>query len=220
MDEHSEQPKRERSARTPRSDYEDSPRDIRHTESPPKADDDWQEREPVDPNWRRERISPKSDRQRGRARASSSPQEFQLWLQAGGWRYIAIIAVLFIIVLVVLLWFNRTSRNVADTPNATSVSEPAAIPSIISSQPTVTAAAPTAAPVEPQFFIVVNTGGQGLFMRADHSTGSAQIDTLPDGTRVEQIGEDFVGPNFVWRHIRAPNGKEGWVAVDWLQPAQ
>ncbi len=80
---------------------------------------------------------------------------------------------------------------------------------------------PTPPPAQPagEMFVVVNTGTQGLRVRADHSTNGQILATIPEGTRVEQIGEDFTGANFVWRNIRTPAGVEGWVAVDWLQPA-
>jgi hypothetical protein len=84
-------------------------------------------------------------------------------------------------------------------------------------QPTV-----TVAPVRPitttrEIFIVYNTDGLGLKLRADHSTTSRELATLPDGTRVEQIGEDYIGVDYTWRHVRTPDGKDGWVAVEWLR---
>jgi hypothetical protein len=43
--------------------------------------------------------------------------------------------------------------------------------------------------------------------------------TLPEGTRVETLGNEHIGPNYVWYKVRGPEGQEGWVAIDWLQPA-
>jgi hypothetical protein len=68
-------------------------------------------------------------------------------------------------------------------------------------------------------FVVINTGDLGLFLRADHSTEAQVIETLPDGTRVEKVGEDFTGPDRVWRNVKVPSGQQGWVAVEYLQPA-
>ncbi|NJK79488.1 MAG: SH3 domain-containing protein [Chloroflexaceae bacterium] len=56
-------------------------------------------------------------------------------------------------------------------------------------------------------------------MRSGPSTDSQVLGTLSDGTVVEQIAEDSIGPNYAWRNVRAPDGAEGWVAVDFLQPA-
>jgi hypothetical protein len=89
--------------------------------------------------------------------------------------------------------------------------------SSVDAQPSVTAA-PTVPPA-PQFFVVTGTGGQGLFLRPEPSTVGEALTTLPDGTRVEQIGEDVPGADRVWRQVRAPDGQEGYVAVDFLTPA-
>jgi uncharacterized protein YgiM (DUF1202 family) len=86
-------------------------------------------------------------------------------------------------------------------------------------QPTLTPAPPAQSQPGRDTFVVVNTGTQGLFLRAEPSTNGTILETLRDGTEVEQIGEDDIGANYVWRHVRAPGGQEGWVAVDWLQPA-
>jgi hypothetical protein len=87
-------------------------------------------------------------------------------------------------------------------------------------QPTVTPQPPTEAPASTaEFFVVNGTGTNGLFLRPGPSTDGAPIKTLPEGTRVERIGEDEFGANFVWRPVRGPDGAEGWVAVDFLQPA-
>jgi LysM repeat protein len=42
------------------------------------------------------------------------------------------------------------------------------------------------------------------------------LEQLPNGTQVEQIGEDVEGADYTWRPIRTPSGVEGWVATDWL----
>ncbi|NJN67742.1 MAG: SH3 domain-containing protein [Chloroflexaceae bacterium] len=88
--------------------------------------------------------------------------------------------------------------------------------------PSVTPEPPTPEPPPspmPTYFVVANTGGQGLFLRSDHSVNSTVLETLPDGTQVEQVGEDFAGAEYVWRQVRAPDGQVGWVSVDWLAPA-
>lgn len=178
----------------------------------------------VNPEWRGSRKS------RGRSRKkvsplSGSPQELQLWLQQGGWRYVAGAAILFIVALAVFLALNREPGRPAvvqspqNKPTSSSREEP--IPttggSTLKPLPTVTPLPePTPTPAV-RAYVVANTGTQGLFLRAEHATDAPVLATLPDGTRVEQVGEDFMGPGFVWRHVRAPDGQEGWVAADWLQ---
>jgi hypothetical protein len=164
----------------------------------------------------------------------SSPQEFQLWLQRGGWMVIALAALVVVLALVFLLMQTR-----ADNPNPFSSTSPgtgqvsagggdAEAPAAggdtelqeVFTQPTVTPQPATEQPAASgEFFVVSGTGTNGLFLRPGPSTDGAPIKTLPEGTRVEKIGEDEFGANFVWRPVRGPDGAEGWVAVDFLQPA-
>lgn len=187
-----------------------------------------------------------SRRAGGKIGVSASPQELQLWLQQGGWRYIAAGAFLVMIVLVVVLSLNREARNQAiridsSTGNPVTVPSPNAAPPPSSNeqaspelgQPAAPAAAPAgdgepsgdspivATPqpaLVPEIYVVVNTGTQGLRLRADHDTNSPTLATIKDGTRLEKVADDFVGADFVWRKVRTPEGQEGWVAVDWLRP--
>ena len=83
--------------------------------------------------------------------------------------------------------------------------------------PTATTAAATAgvpaATAPPQatgrVFVVGNTGGQGVYLR-----GTPRLDdrdrAYPDGTRLEQIGEDTTAEGLTWRRVRAPDGRTGW----------
>lgn len=192
----------------------------RRTERLGPTGDEWSQREPVNPGWRSERTSGRRAARRGAL--PSSPQEFQLWLQAGGWRYLAGIAALLVVLLIAVLAFARNDQRQAGLPpvgeEQPAVSEPVlGAGSSEGALPTVTAA-PTAPPVA-QFFVVTGTGAEGLFLRPQPSTEGAPLTTLPDGTRLEQIGEDVPGPDRVWRQVRAPNGQEGYVAVDFLTPA-
>jgi len=70
-------------------------------------------------------------------------------------------------------------------------------------------------------FVVAGTGTEGLFLRSDHATDANVVATLPEGTRVEATGEQFNDPNGtrIWRKVRTERG-EGWVASDFLVPAQ
>ena len=175
-------------------------------------------------NWRADRA------QRGR-RTSSMPfsrQEFALWLQHGGLRIVLIIAgITGLVIIGMLLW-----RGGRPLPLATPTSDPiVANPPILPSLPTVTPAISATASIASQGgggtgvnqdgaqFQVSGTGAEGLFLRPDHNVENPPIKTLPEGTIVIIIGEDFSGPDRVWKHIRDPEGTEGWAAADWLKPA-
>ena len=174
---------------------------------------DW--RQQVD--WR-QRASNRSNR---RATAvAGSPQVFQAWLQGGGWRWLLIAFVLFFVIIIFLLFFFRgdsreqgfgTNPPMLDSNSGLSVEPPPLA--------TPEAQLPTAIP-QFQTYVVIGTGVEGLFLRTDPSRNNAPITTLPEGTRVEQIGNDVTGSDFVWRPVRTLEGLEGWVAIEFLQPVQ
>ncbi len=180
-------------------------------------DDEWVEREPGDAHWRKEHATRR--RRRARRLLPGSPQELQLWLQAGGWRYLAGIALLSVVLLITLLAFARTEQRETGLGfREPTVAVTTPLPgSGVSDEPypVLTPEAPTAAPVG-RFYIVSGTNGQGLFLRPDPSTTGAPIMTLPEGTRVEAIGPDVPGGDYLWRKVRAPDGREGYVAADFL----
>lgn len=214
--------RRGRTQRLPSDELPPSRGEPRRTERLNPSGDDWSEREPVNPGWRSERATGRRAARRGAL--PSSPQEFQLWLQAGGWRYLAGIAALLVVLLIALLAFARNGQREAGLPPIEERTTSGPVlgvggdnPAAPDALPTVTPAPPT--PAAPQFFIVTGTDGLGLFLRPEPSTAGAPITTLPDGTRLEQIGDDVPGGDYVWRHVRAPDGTEGYVAVDFLTPA-
>jgi hypothetical protein len=194
----------------------------RSTEELSPSGDDWSSREPLNSDWRAERSKGRKASRRGAL--PSSPQEFQLWLQAGGWRFVAGIAGLLVLLLIAMLAFSRNEQREAGLP-AVGQEQPATSEPVLGAGTdagaaiaTAAPAAPTASP-QPSFFVVTGTAGQGLFLRPQPSTEGAPLTTLPDGTRVEQIGDDVPGADRVWRQVRAPDGQEGYVAVDFLTPA-
>ncbi len=226
MSDYGEQPRRERTARLPRDEEENGAvqTNPRSTEQRIPPNNDWSEQELVNPGWRRDRSAsaPRSNRRRIAGAPSGSPQEFQLWLQKGGWMYVAGAAVLVIVLLIAALAWTRGDDQ-RRSPQITQRPTAATAPGSGNLQPlaTATTAPPTAAlPAAPAAFTVTGTGELGLFLRSDPSTASTALETLPDGTRVEKIGDDFTGPDRVWRRVRAPSGQEGWVAVEFLRPAQ
>jgi hypothetical protein len=200
----------------------------------------------VNPDWRDARKQYTGKFKKKWGILSASPQELQLWLQEGGWRFVAGGAFLIVLVLVGILTFTRNGgeqaiqrdpetgnpiivppgqltsiplqTTVPGQPNADAPTQP------VGTQPGTQPEPPPAAPapndntsIQPAF-IVVNTGGNGLRLRATPDGTSAVLTTVPEGERVQQIGEDVTGAGYVWRNVRAPDGTEGWVAIDWLQP--
>lgn len=189
-------------------------------------DDERDPVHPVNPDWRSGRIHRSaSDRRSGsRQLIPRSAQDIPIWLQAGGWRYVAGAAAVVLLLLALILWFRapaplQTSQE-AEPTTISSTESGAGGDASTFIQPTVAPAVEPTSPPAESAFVVANTEGQGLFLRSDHDSASQVLETLPDGTRVERVGEDFQGADRVWRHVRAPSGQEGWVAVDWLQPAQ
>lgn len=193
----------------------------------PPTNADWSDQDvvdPVNPGWRRDRTTRHSTRRVPRSAVLTMPnsaQDIPLWLQQGGWMFVAAISIIFILALILVLWMGRSARSsdpalgLVNESESGLVSEGAAtgVGSPDSMQ-LPTAVLPSSA------FVVVNTDGLGLFLRASADSNSQIVATLPEGTRVEQIGEDTQGASYVWRQVRAPDGQEGWVAVDFLQRAE
>ena len=202
-------------ARTTRS----SRRNIQATDRLPPNDPDHAA--PVNPNWRGERTSGRGRKTR---EIPSSRQEFMLWLQYGGWRIIAIVAAVALLAIIGLIFLRAAPRPLSlpePTAEASQGASPLeALPTVtpFTSQPT--AVVTTQGAGGGAQFRVFNTGTQGLFLRPNPNTNDPALKTLPDGTIVTIIGEDSSGPDYVWKHVRDPEGTEGWAASDFLQPAQ
>jgi hypothetical protein len=142
-----------------------------------------------------------------------------------------------VLALIALLWWQAARRDdnlpsldtsdplAATAPalgNDTGVDAPAgaivtAVPGEITGAPS--AEQPSAAPAATQAFVVSGTGSQGLFLRAGPSVDQQSLATLPEGTRVEALGEEQNDGTRTWRKVRTPQG-EGWVAADFIIPEQ
>jgi len=82
--------------------------------------------------------------------------------------------------------------------------------------PAVTAipGASTAPAAVPRTFVVSNTGGQGVYLRRTPSLADRDS-AYADGTTLIAIGDDVTGEGLSWHHVRAPDGKTGYVPAQY-----
>jgi hypothetical protein len=57
---------------------------------------------------------------------------------------------------------------------------------------------------------VGNTDGEGVYVRATPSMAD-RVRAYPDGTPLTIIGDDVDGDGQHWKHIKTPDGLEGYV---------
>jgi hypothetical protein len=57
---------------------------------------------------------------------------------------------------------------------------------------------------------VGNTDGEGVYVRRS-PTMAERVRAYPDGTALIVIGDDAEGDGQQWKHIRTPDGLEGYV---------
>jgi hypothetical protein len=91
----------------------------------------------------------------------------------------------------------------------------AASPSLAAPSPSATAAprtTPTATPnaSSSNTVYVGNTDGEGVYIRNTPSMAD-RAKAYADGTPLTIIGEDVDGDGQHWRHVRTPDGLEGYV---------
>ncbi len=94
---------------------------------------------------------------------------------------------------------------------------PQQVPAVPNSDPAQQPVVPAAGTA----WVVTGTETQGLFLRRDHVVDPANIlGTLPEGTRVQGLGQEFDDGTRKWQKIQTDQFGEGWVAADFLQPTQ
>lgn len=79
--------------------------------------------------------------------------------------------------------------------------------------PTATVAAPVAAPAA-RTLVVANTGGEGVFLRQSPKTGS-RVAAFAEKTVLVEIGPEQAIDGMIWRHVRAPDGTEGYLPAQY-----
>ncbi len=176
------------------------------------------------PEWRRRPLasSPPAEEEPRRSRAAGGNRVVR-WFRDGGYLWVGGVLVVLVFVGAFLLLQNRLESGEARNPFAENSTAPSqAEPGVVPTAPLPGAAQQPQPAAPPNSggggFVVAGTANEGLFLRDAPSSSSTVLTTLPEGTRVEQIGDDQQADNLTWRNVRAPDGQEGWVAIDWLRP--
>ena len=115
-----------------------------------------------------------------------------------------------------------TPAPVSTAPIVFATSSPVAVqtalPTPIPPPATATArvAVPTPVPAGPRPVYVANTGGEGLALRSSPASDGERIAVLPEGTVLTPTGPEEQAGGRRWRQVRDAQGREGWVAADFL----
>jgi hypothetical protein len=104
------------------------------------------------------------------------------------------------------------SQAVTPTRQPTSSLPTVAPPPAATNTPKPVVATPGAGP---KTAVVTGTGDVGGLKLRKAPNGEL-IDSLPDGTVVELLGESQTAVGLEWRNVRDPKGREGWVAAQYL----
>jgi hypothetical protein len=67
--------------------------------------------------------------------------------------------------------------------------------------------------------MVAGTGGLGLTLRAEPTTGAAAIAALAEGARLTETGPGRTADGRAWLRVRDEAGRAGWVAAEFTTPA-
>jgi hypothetical protein len=117
--------------------------------------------------------------------------------------------------------FGGAASPTAEAPTA----PPAAVTSPVPAKPAAVpspspVAKPTATP-EPavETVWVGNTDGEGVFVRNSPAMADRKK-AYPDNTPLTIIGPDVDGEGQSWHHVRAPDGVEGYVPVQYTVTTQ
>lgn len=177
--------------------------------------------------------------QRGPTEPADYPPPPRAPQRGGGWspgRFspaILLVAVIVIAILVGAAVFSRRNAP-SPTPTTNAGGQPVAAPAsaaassagsgAASAPPSAAAtarpsvAASASATPAPRAWVVANTDGDGVYLR--RTPKLADKDTAyVDGTRLVQIGEDVTADGELWHHVRAPDGKSGYVPARYTADA-
>ena len=134
----------------------------------------------------------------------------------GGWSpgvFSPAIFLVALLVIVLLVSVALVSRRGSAAPTATRAAGQTATTVPGASNPTAPAATANLS-----VYIVANNGGEGVYLRRTPNLDDRDT-AYPDGTRLTAIGGDVTAGGLVWRHVRAPDGKTGWVPAKYTNSA-
>lgn len=101
-------------------------------------------------------------------------------------------------------------------PSAAASARPSAAPSTGASAAPSGSGAPTGAG---KAYVIANTGGDNVNMRATASASAEIVARLAPGDQIVEIGPVANADGREWRHVRTSDGIEGWVASEFTAPA-
>lgn len=153
------------------------------------------------------------------------------------WALLAILAAIIIVLCVSLVLIVRAIRRGGEDktatplPSATATARQTAViplpttPSADLTPPTATVVLPIEGTAEPTPFteiapgatvVVKGTGGAGLNLRQQPSTGARLVGSYNEGAELTVLDGPEEANGYVWWQLRAKDGKEGWGAANWL----
>jgi SH3-like domain-containing protein len=124
------------------------------------------------------------------------------------------VSVLGVLVVVGGIYLGGT---LVSTPEITVLREAPAVSSPTTAPSPVAAALPVVVP----HVRVVGAGANGVNLRAEPGLSGARLKELSDGVELELLRRDVEVGRRTWRNVRDPaDGSEGWVAAEFLSPAE
>jgi hypothetical protein len=119
-----------------------------------------------------------------------------------------------------------TPSPVSTAPIVFATTAPATLQTTVST-PIPPPRTPTSAPIptpvpaaqRPANAYVANTGADGLSLRTTPATDGERIALLPEGAALTPTGQEQQVEGRRWRQVRDGQGREGWVAADFLSPS-
>ena len=113
---------------------------------------------------------------------------------------------------------RQTVVQFTQAPDTTATATPTTDPALTPSPTPMVAPAPESSPTAEdsgQVYYVGNTDGDGVYIRRTRHMED-KIKAWPDGTEMIEISAAVEVENRLWRHVRDPDGNEGYVPAEYL----
>ncbi len=118
----------------------------------------------------------------------------------------------FVFALGVYTWVGPLRQGAAPPSEATPFPSPSA--ASLAAAPS-----PTSRVIVLGRWLVGQTDGEGVYLRATPKVED-RLKAWPDGTLMEDVGPPTTAEGQDWRHVRAPDGRDGWIPSRYLLPDQ